>query len=133
MPALQILPNGLLVRKKLEGEHLETRQLRPCIPAKLQEKIIARIHHEAGHVRFHKLFHLILKRYWLPAPTKTIMRVISQCLTCQKKMESVGHKLRSQKEVMYSTRSSEPLEILYLDFFWKTEPPVQRVQLHPLL
>ena len=35
MPALQIQPNGLLVRKKLEGEHLETRQLRPCIPAKL--------------------------------------------------------------------------------------------------
>ena len=51
IPALQIQPNGLLVRKKLEGEHLETRQLRPCIPAKLQEKIIARIHQEAGHVR----------------------------------------------------------------------------------
>ena len=123
MPALQILPNGLLVRKKLEGEHLETRQLRPCIPAKLQEKIIARIHHEAGHVRLHKLFHLLLQRYWLPTPTKTIMRVISQCITCQKKMESVGHKLRSQKEVIYSTRSSEPMELLYLDFFGKLNPP----------
>ena len=122
MPALQILPNGVLVRKKMDGDHPETKHLRPCIPTRLQEKIIARMHQEAGHIRLHKLFHLLLQRYWLPTPTKTIMRVISQCLTCQKKMESVGHKLRSQKEVMYSTRSSEPMEMLYLDFFGKLNP-----------
>ena len=110
IPALQVQPKSLLVRRKLEGEHPETKDLRPCIPKKLQEKMIARMHEQTGHVGLHKLFHLILQRYWLPTPTKVIMKVISKCIICQKKMDSVGHKLRSQKEIMYSTRSSEPME-----------------------
>ena len=125
IPALQVQPHGLLVRKKIEGEHPETKDLRPCIPTKLQEKIISRIHEEASHVRLHKLFHLILQRYGLPTPTKTIMRVISKCMTCKKKMDSVAHKLRSQKEIMYSTRTSDLMEILYLDFFGNLNPQSQ--------
>ena len=32
-------------------------------------------------------------------------------------MFSVGHHLRAQKEILYSSKASEVLEILYLDFF----------------
>ena len=116
LPALQIQPDGLLVRKKLQGEHLEVREMRPCIPKKLQERLIMQMHVQAHHVRLHKLFHLILQRYWMATPTKAIMMVITNCLTCQKKLHSVGHHLRSQKNVVYITRVSEPMQILYLDF-----------------
>ena len=38
LPALQVLEDGLLVRKRLPGEHLEMRETRPCIPTELQQK-----------------------------------------------------------------------------------------------
>ena len=63
IPALQILEDGLLVRKRLPGEHLEMRETRPCIPTELQQKIIMRTHLQSCHVRLHKMFHIIMSRY----------------------------------------------------------------------
>ena len=122
LPALQIQRDGLLVRKKMPQEHLEIKEIRPCIPKELQENIIMRTHGQAGHVRLHKMFHLILQRYWLPTPVKMISMTIAKCTICQKKMQSVGHQLRSQRNMIYTTRCSQPMEMLYLDFFGKLSP-----------
>ena len=123
IPALRILPDGLLVRKKLHGEHPEMKELHPCIPESLQKRIILQMHKQGGHIRLHKLFHLLLQRYWMPTPTKIIMATIANCLTCLKKTLSVGHSLKAQKEILYANRCTEPMEILYLDFFGKMTPP----------
>ena len=123
IPALRILTDGLLVRKKLPGEHPEMKELRPCIPQSLQKRIILQIHKQGGHIRLHKLFHLLLQRYWMPTPTKIIMTTIANCLTCLKKTLSVGHSLKAQKEILYSSRCTEPMEVIYLDFFGRISPP----------
>ena len=122
-PALKIQQDGLLVRKKLSQEHLEMSEIRPCIPKTLQDKLIMETHRQAGHVRLHKTFHLILQRYWMPCPSRAVAIAIVKCAACQKKMQSVGTKLKSQKRVLYSTRCAEPMEIIYLDFFGKLSPP----------
>ena len=93
----KILVDGLLVRKKLPGEHPEMKELRPCIAQSLQKRIILQMHKQGGHIRLHKLFHLLLQRYWMPTPTKIIMATIANCLTCPKKTLSVGHSLKAQQ------------------------------------
>lgn len=108
LPVLAI-ENGLLVRKKQDQEHLEMMETRPCIPESLQDKIIKQIHEETGHKKLHPTFHLLLMRYWLPAPTRAILRVIATCEICQRKDQSVSSKLRSQKRMIYSTRCSQPM------------------------
>ena len=57
----------------------------PGLSGELQQKIILRTHLQSCHVRLHKMFHIIMSRYWLPTPTKTIATTIARCMLCQKK------------------------------------------------
>merc|ERR1712015_111218 len=59
----------------------------------------------------------------MPTPTKIIRTVIANCLICLKKTLSVGASLKAQKEILYSSRCSQPMEVLYLDFYGKLSPP----------
>ena len=100
-----IIQNGLLVRKTATHNQI-------ILPLKLREKVFHYLHNEMGHLGTDRVFELARNRFFWPGMQRDIDEYIhNRCQCIMQRKPS-----RNQQAPLQSISTSEPLELLTVDF-----------------
>ena len=125
---------GAIAIKTAEFQHPETNPVRIIIPEHLEQEVI-RIYHESpkeGHFATSITTNKVLNRFWLSTPIATVIEYITPCLDCQLKKNSIIHKIKPQRSIMFTIKTNYPTDLLYIDQYGILQDLFGELQSHIL-
>ena len=100
--------SNALAIKTAEFEHPEIDKYRIIVPEHLEQDVIRRFHKspQEGHFATQITANKVLNHFWITTPIATVTRYITQCLECQLKKESIIHKIKPQRSIMFTNKTN---------------------------